>query len=99
MCVGDFCVVGNKKRKFVQDAEEELVQHTEEVDKLWKWWKQVQMQTATHIGQEQVTSCWSELKAKVSTKQDLQEDLEAFGLMSALYVQYTSFTGRAQRRR
>ena len=88
------CVAGNKKRKLQQAKE-----HKSAVKELYKWWRQVDTQDTTHMEQEEVTECWKVLKEKVTTEHDLEDDMEAFSLMSALRFQYESFTERAKRRR
>ena len=64
---------------------------------LWNWYRLIDMQAVSHIGDEETDQCWKQLE-KVKSVKDLIKDPELLNLVAALRQQYLSgFTGKAQR--
>jgi len=72
-----------------------------EAMKLWSWYREIDMQQFSHIGDETTASCWNSLaKMKEMTRAEFLRDPELVNLAAAVRIQYLSaFTGRAKRRR
>ena len=65
--------------------------------KLWSWYRQIDMQTMSHLGDAQTDACWKELSTVKSAKH-LLANQRMFDLMSTLQFQYREgFTGKADR--
>ena len=66
--------------------------------KLWTWYRQIDMQLVTHIGNEETDQCWKTLE-KAKQLKDLIENPELLNLLASLHEQYLSgFTGKAERK-
>ena len=68
-----------------------------ELSKLWKWFRDVDMQQVSHIGADETGDCWQKLSNM--TYCGLQASPELQNLLAALHFQYgvDGFSGRAQR--
>ena len=69
-----------------------------QINQLWKWYRDNNMQLVSHIGDEETDDPWKRLHG--IKKKDLAEDLELLNHMAALHDQYLyGFTGPAKRQR
>lgn len=62
---------------------------------LWAWFREVDMQEATHVGDAVATKCWAELKA--TTFEEFKSNPDKLNMLAALHCQYESFTGPPER--
>jgi hypothetical protein len=72
----------------------------EELRKLWRWYRYVDMQQVTHIGADETGDCWQKL-SNLTSYSDLRASPEHQNLLVALHFQYDvdGFIGRAKRMR
>ena len=70
-----------------------------QINQLWKWYRNNNMQQVSHIGDEATDNPWKQLHG-IKKKKDLAEDPELLNHLAALHDQYLNgFDGPAKRQR
>jgi hypothetical protein len=80
-----------------KDAEPGLSKRLEHCKELFAWFKQAGGTNVTHVGDEEIKQCWTDLKG--TTLETVCNDDDCFDSMFLLQQQYLAFTGRAVRKR
>ena len=83
-----------------QTAEPAAARDTKkQINQLWKWYRNNNMQQVSHIGDEATDNPWKQLHG-IKKKKDLAEDPELLNHLAALHDQYLNgFDGPAKRQR
>jgi len=69
--------------------------HRARARKLWAWYRGLDQQQFTHMGDDTISRCWTELQGINGKK--VESDMSVFDSLLALQTQYLCFTGRPER--
>lgn len=69
--------------------------HRVEARKLWAWYRSVDGQQFTHLGDDSISECWTQLQG--IKRNDVEANSEVYDRLLHIQTQYMSFTWRAKR--